>query len=367
MKINLIFLCANFEKGGAGNSIIRLCQKLNKKKYIISIICLNKFSYLDEIKNTNIKIFKIHKNKILFSIFIIKKIILNIMNKNIKNILVSNINYTNVISVLFLRKIKNLKIILVERTPLKELDIYRSFFDFFKKNIIKFFIKRLYINSDKIICNSKYMSNDFFRRFRIKSETINPPSLLNYNNNFKNNNYNKKKTLIMITICRLSFEKNLGILINSLSNLKFKNFKLIICGGGNDKNKLKKLSKKIGLEKKIIFTGYIERTNYYLKQSHLYINSSLFEGFPNSVVEAINYNLPIISSQSFGGINDILPNKNYGTIINNFNEYSLSRAIELFYNNPKIFYKKSEIAKKNIINFSLENNVKNYDNLFTKI
>ena len=45
MKINLIFLCANFEKGGAGNSIIRLCQKLNKKKYIISIICLNKFSY----------------------------------------------------------------------------------------------------------------------------------------------------------------------------------------------------------------------------------------------------------------------------------------------------------------------------------
>ena len=105
MKINLIFLCANFEKGGAGNSIIRLCQKLNRKKYIISIICLNKFSYLDEIKNTNIKIFKIHKNKIIFSIFVIKKIILNIMNKNIKNILVSNINYTNVISVLFLRKI----------------------------------------------------------------------------------------------------------------------------------------------------------------------------------------------------------------------------------------------------------------------
>jgi hypothetical protein len=38
------------------------------------------------------------------------------------------------------------------------------------------------------------MSNDFFRRFRIKSETINPPSLLNYNNNFKNNNYNKKNS-----------------------------------------------------------------------------------------------------------------------------------------------------------------------------
>ena len=87
------------------------------------------------------------------------------------------------------------------------------------------------------------------------------------------------------------------------------------------------------LEKKIKFNGYTENISYYLKQSHLYINSSLFEGFPNSVVEAINYNLPIISSQSFGGINDILPNENYGSIIENFNENSLSRTIELFYNN----------------------------------
>ena len=117
------------------------------------------------------------------------------MNKNIKNILVSNINYTNVISVLFLRKINNLKIILVERTPLKELDIYKSFFDFFKKSIIKFFIKRLYINSDKIICNSKYMSNNFFRKFKMKLTTINPHSLLNYNNNYKNKIIIKKKLL----------------------------------------------------------------------------------------------------------------------------------------------------------------------------
>jgi glycosyltransferase involved in cell wall biosynthesis len=60
----------------------------------------------------------------------------------------------------------------------------------------------------------------------------------------------------MITICRLSFEKNLGILINSLSNLKFKNFKLIICGGGNDRYKLKTLSKKICSEKNYIYRLY---------------------------------------------------------------------------------------------------------------
>jgi len=62
-----------------------------------------------------------------------------------------------------------------------------------------------------------------------------------------------------------------------------------------------------------------------------------------------------------------LPNKNYGTILNNFNENNLSRAIEIFYNSPNIFYKKNKLAKKNIINLSFNNNVKKYDNLFTKI
>ena len=367
MKINLIFFCANFTRGGAGNSIIRLCKKLNKKKYQISIICLNKFSYFKEIKNTKIKIFKINKSKVIFSIFEIRSILLKTIKQSSKNIFISNLNYANALSILFFRKLDYLKIILVERTPLRELDIYRSFMDFLKKNTIKFLIKTFYKNSNKVVCNSKYMSNDFFRRYGIKSQTINPPSLLKYINNLKNKNYNKKKTLKIITISRLSYEKNLEILIKSLSMLKFKNFELTICGSGNDSNKLKSLSKKLGLKKKIKFTGYLKKVDFYLKQSHLYINSSLFEGFPNSVVEAINYNLPIISSQSFGGINDILPNKNYGTILNNFNESSLSRTIELFYNNPNIFYKKCKLARKNIVNFSLNNNVKKYDNLFTKI
>ena len=61
--------------------------------------------------------------------------------------------------------------------------------------------------------------------------------------------------------------------------------------------------------------GYKANPYKYLIKSDLYINSSYFEGFPNSIVEAINTNLPIISSQSHGGINDILLNGKAGTIL----------------------------------------------------
>ena len=45
-----------------------------------------------------------------------------------------------------------------------------------------------------------------------------------------------------------------------------------------------------------------------LLKSDLYVCSSDFEGFPNTVVEAINYRLPVISTRSHGGINEILLN-----------------------------------------------------------
>ena len=37
MKINLIYFISNFSFGGAGNSIVRLCTNLSRKKYSINI------------------------------------------------------------------------------------------------------------------------------------------------------------------------------------------------------------------------------------------------------------------------------------------------------------------------------------------
>ena len=51
-------------------------------------------------------------------------------NKKKEKILISNIHYTNVLSLIFLSKIEKLKIIVTERTALKELDIYFGILDF---------------------------------------------------------------------------------------------------------------------------------------------------------------------------------------------------------------------------------------------
>ena len=50
MKINLIFFLARFGKGGAGNSVYRLCKVLDKKKFDITVLCLNKCAYEKKIE-----------------------------------------------------------------------------------------------------------------------------------------------------------------------------------------------------------------------------------------------------------------------------------------------------------------------------
>ena len=76
-------------------------------------------------------------------------------------------------------------------------------------------------------------------------------------------------------------------------------------GNGNLKREYETLIKKYNISCRIINYSDKEKIRL-LRKSHLYICSSLFEGFPNAVVEAINHNLPVISSKSYGGIDEIL-------------------------------------------------------------
>jgi len=77
MKINLIIFISEFNYGGAGNSLFRLCKNLPKKIYNINIICLKDCAYEKELKKNDIKLFKINSRRTSFAMFKVKKITKN--------------------------------------------------------------------------------------------------------------------------------------------------------------------------------------------------------------------------------------------------------------------------------------------------
>jgi hypothetical protein len=366
LKKNLIFFLPNFSKGGAGNSIIRLCEKLDKKKYNIYIISIGINSYKNRINKFCKQIYELNFKRTLFSFFHVRKIVIEIISHNKNTIFISNINYANVLSIIFLRNIANLKIVLVERTSINELDIYFSLKDFIKKKIIKILMMYYYKKADKIIANSKTVAKLLRNLINKKTFYIYPPSIEKVYK-YKKPKFNKTKCLRILTTGRLAIEKNLKIIILSLKYLNFDNFKLFILGSGPEKNEIKNFVKINNLKHKVKFFSHTDSLDKFYKNSDLFINSSHFEGFPNSVVEAINYNLPVICSRSGGGIQEILMNGRLGILFDANNYLTLSNQINIFRKNPDFFYKKIKLAKKNIAKFTYEKNLLFYNRVFSSL
>lgn len=366
-KINLIIFISEFNYGGAGNSLFKLCKNLPKNIYNINIICLNSCAYEKELKKNNIKLIKIKSNKTSLAMFEVKKITKNLIsNKYKKNIFISNINYTNIFCSLLFWNNTQIKLIGIERTPLKELEIYFGFKDFIKKTILKILLKFSYKRFDKIICNSRYICKQLKDKYGYDSISINPPSIADDKKlNFKIKRL-KENILNICTACRLSKEKNLEELIYAINKLKNEKIILNIIGDGPEKNKLQNLVLRLNIKDKVKFLGYSNKIDTILKQSHLYINTSYFEGFPNSVVEAAHLGIPLICSQSHGGINEILSKGKFGTIyLNGYEE--LAKEIKKYISNPKNLIKKAQKGKKNVLKYNLTNHLNDFNIILKNI
>ena len=127
-----------------------------------------------------------------------------------------------------------------------------------------------------------------------------------------------KDEINFITVGRLAPWKNIDVMIKSMSILKdtHQNIKLYIVGSGPQEKKLKELTYKLNLTEEVIFTGQktLSELKIYYKNSDIYIQGSGYEGLPHVLLEALNYQLSIISTP-IGGSNEILKNGENGWIL----------------------------------------------------
>lgn len=113
---------------------------------------------------------------------------------------------------------------------------------------------------------------------------------------------------VAIYLGRLAVDKSIDILIESwkLVCAKITDAKLLVIGGGPREDNLKKLTEKIGLSEKIIFTGSIDR-NKILSDGILYlgdifVTASKIENQSYSILEALAHGLPIIAVAMRGNV-----------------------------------------------------------------
>ena len=106
-----------------------------------------------------------------------------------------------------------------------------------------------------------------------------------------------KNTKYILTVGRITPEKGFDILIKAFSSVNTE-FKLVIAGGAEAETGFYKQLVESADPDKIVFTGFVHGEELYQLYAHaqLFVSSSLSEGFPIALLEAMSYSLPLIVS-----------------------------------------------------------------------
>ncbi len=138
-------------------------------------------------------------------------------------------------------------------------------------------------------------------------------------------------TFIFIYVGRLSYPKNIPLLLDTFSKINNKNIKLLIIGKDTSEkqyyiNLIKEYKKD-----NIIYIGAKENVQDYMRYSNALILTSRYEGLPLVVLEALSLGLPIISTP-VGSLIDTIENGKNGFLSKDLSVESILNSINKLLN-----------------------------------
>lgn len=308
--------------GGTERSVLTLAKGLKSKIKEIHLLALEKgvdyeieqglvFHYLSPFDGR-----QSNNNSILYKNLYYPKQIYNLIKylkrNNIRTVLsfLERANFLNI----FTNKFYRHRIITNTRTTLSK--NYGVHFNALKRMMSHTMFKYYLPKSDLILCNSKGIKYDLEKSFHINPEEIK----VIYNSY----DIDKIKTLsteplepeyrgifdspVIINVGRLTTPKGQWHLIRSFKNVKEKinHAKLVILGDGDYEIRLKQLVHDMALVNDVHFLGFQKNPYKFLSKAKIFVLSSIWEGFPNVIAEAMICGTPIISSDCRSGPREIL-------------------------------------------------------------
>jgi len=179
------------------------------------------------------------------------------------------------------------------------------------------------------------------------------------------------EALLIGNIGNLYPVKGQQFLIDAFSRFlkSFPNSYLVLVGRGNEKDNLMKLVTKLSIpQDKVILTGFRNDTGNILKSLNIYVQPSLSEGLPVSLLEALSVKVPVIATD-VGGVAEILGKKSeYGSLVRPRSSTDIYESLMKISQNLEEFKGRAEIARGVIKEkFSLEIMARKYAEIYKKI
>lgn len=144
---------------------------------------------------------------------------------------------------------------------------------------------------------------------------------------------------------RLSIEKAVDRAIAAFARIvsQYPDYSLVIVGDGPEKKRLKMVAIDFGISERIVFTGYSDCADVYIRNADALLISSQTEGLPLTLLEAMFYKTPTVSTP-VGEIPSVLGRGDFGYLSSDLTESSIAQALVKLLGNPVQASEKAELA-----------------------
>ena len=198
------------------------------------------------------------------------------------------------------------------------------------------FMRLTYRSADTIIAVSNGVADDLSTMLKLKRNQIN----VIYNpvvseHLIKNSRepvdhpwLTSNKVPVILGVGRLTEAKNFNALIHAFSIVVASiPARLIILGEGEQRDSLETIIDQLNLADQVDLPGFTNNPYPYMRCADLFVLSSIWEGLPTVLIEALSCGTKVVSTDCPSGPREILENGKWGTLVPVNNAEELANAM----------------------------------------
>ena len=339
---DILFILPKFSGGGAERVTLNLLAELYNRGYSVGIVVFDSSGPLLSMVPDNVPVYNLNTYILRRSVVLLVKKIRELSPKAV----FSTLGYVNVtllaISWLLPRKTK----IWIREANLPSISLSNNA----HPRAMTILYKLLYKKSDKLICTSTRMRNEFILDFLIPEHIIeilpNPIDTEAIRISALPEKRFDKGGICYIASGRLTLQKGFDRLLYWFSELENKKSTLSILGQGSLKDELIKQTRILNIQDRVKFVGFCNNPWQWYSGADVFLLSSRWEGMPNSALESLVCGTPVISTKESGGINDIAEQSEGDSVTIVTNDRQFIDAMNKVKNKDKNFMHNSLLPKR---------------------
>jgi glycosyltransferase involved in cell wall biosynthesis len=355
----ILFVMHELVAGGAERVVVNLANNLDRNKFDVHICLFNKKGWLldllkDDVTIHDLKTPRVSRGAIKFPfvLFSLKP-----------DYVFSSIDHVNLlISV----QIKLLKLFLRNTKFIaREVNIPSIRAKYEKLSKQDYFYSKTINQYDYLIAQSNYMKDDIVDSYNIKASKItvvpNPLDIRNIERSIKDIDDEKLYSSGKINLLAIGYlrpQKGFDLLLQTVPLLD-DSLHLNILGDGAEKDNLDQQIRQLNIADRVTMLGVDENPYKFMKQADMVVLSSLYEGFPNVILEANACGKFVVAFECPGVSAEIIEDSINGVLVDPENIEALAKAINI--------YATKQHDEKQISNttdrYKVENVVKVYERL----